>query len=77
MKLNKFIKTIKNDKTSDSKGQLVSISATTHQKMKQTSFFYNVPLNKLASAVLNQWLEENNTTILEDRITSLKSEVEE
>lgn len=77
MKLHKFIKTIKDDKTKDSKGQIIRISSTIHQKMKQTSFFYNIPLNKLANSVLNQWLIENNRTIIEDKIKSLKDEAEE
>ena len=77
MKLNKFIKTIKDDRTRESKGQGIKISSTIHQKMKQTSFFYEVSLNKLVNAILYQWLTENNTAIIEDRIKSLKEEVEE
>jgi hypothetical protein len=77
MKLQKFIKTIKEDKTKVSENQLINISSTIHQKLKQTSYFYEVSLNKLANAILNQWLIENNTAIIEDRIKSLKKEVEE
>ncbi|KAB2858916.1 MAG: hypothetical protein F9K09_04270 [Flavobacteriales bacterium] len=77
MKLHKFIKAIKEDKTKDSRGQIIKISSSIHQKMKQTSFFYDIPLNKLANSILNQWLMENTREIIEDKIKSLKDEADE